>query len=566
MAIEEKVKLNTDGVTKPVKAATDAVTKLEKAILKVRAARLAQVKTAQKQAAKEEALTRKHFSTIKKNQERTRKAEEAAFKARGREANKEDKQDDKAKGNALAIAGAVLGIGLAAAAAAVKVAKLGASFLEVASNALDARRGATGLMDMLTGRGSKTLEAVDRLSGKLGVSLQEGREQFDKFRSAGLDNKQTAALMKLRADVEAVTGSSARADEAVEKVLAAKKEKRSVEDQMKAIAKSAKTMGQGLDAAQKSAGTLGGQLKRLKDLPARALNALVADPAAAKTIDSIGVAIGATIKEIAKSPEAAKFVEQLKRAFVAVGGAVATLIPLVAPFLISLMGYITPIIAGVASIAEKFSDWAEQDDNMDMLISGMKTAARVVAAFAIALGVLGGIALTVGAILAASAAVPFMVVAAIGAAVMWLKDKAAEWYEAGVEMVNGFIEGITSMVGDAIASVKDLGAKAAGALKAALQIKSPSKLFEKFGKFTVEGYTEGVDKTAPQVEDSVGAMVAPPAAQAKAGIGGGMNVNITLNVTAGPGATKQDGENVASGLMPVIRREIEAYFSTLVPA
>lgn len=566
MAIEEKVKLDTDGVTKPSKKAADAVAKLEKAILKVRAAKLAQVKTAQKQAAKEEALTRKHFQTIKKNQDRARKAEDAAFKAKGQAHNKEDKQDDKAKGNALAIAGAIIGIGVAAVAASVGVAKLGAEFLDLASNALDARRGAVGLMDMLSGRGEKTLQAVDRLSGALGVSLGEGREQFDKFRSAGLDNKQSAALMKLRADVEAVTGSSARADEAVEKVLAAKKAKGSVEDQMKAIAKSAKTMGQGMDAAQKSAGTLGGQLKRLKDLPARALDAMVADPEVASTLDSIGVSIGKTMKEIASSPEAAKFLGQLKSAFLAIGKAVATLIPLVAPFLKTLMAAAAPVVGVISKIATAFTDWASKGENMKILETAMKMAAKAVVAFVIAIGVLGAIALTVGAYIAGLAAVPFAVAAAIGAAAMLLKDKASEWYEAGVEMVNGFIDGITSMVGDAISSVKELGAKAAGALKAALQIKSPSKLFEKFGKFTVEGFNQGIDKTAPSTADAVGGMVAPPSAQAKPSGGSGPIFNLTLNVVAGAGATKQDGENMAAGLVPMIRREVEAFFSTMVPA
>lgn len=485
-------------------------------------------------------------------------------KKRGTLARREELQDDRIKTSTLGIIGTILGIGAAAAAAAVSVAKLGVSFTHAASEALDTRRGAEGLFAALTGgRGKQAVEAVDRLGEQLGLSLGEAREQFDKFRTAGLDNKQTAQLMKLRADIVAVTGSAERGDEAVEKVLAAKKEGRSVKEQMDALAKSAGTLGQGFDAAKNKVQTLGGALKTIKDAPARFLDSFVKQPQVAESMDKLGQSISKTLGKLMESPAAAKALAMVTNGFEIMMSIVSALIPLVVPFFEGIVGAAEPVADVLAPIGKAIANAFKDADKVEMVATAFKVLGAAVVIAGIALGVAVGI---VGVVVASLLAVPV----AIAAAVLGLaklasaaKEKLAEWRDAGVQAVQGLIDGIKSKVSSAVAAAKQLASDVSGAIKSALKIGSPSKLMEDYGEFTVAGFNKGIENMSPAAQDSMSSMApsGSPRPAAAPVASGGKSFTLQLSVSAQPGATKQDGENLASGIIPIIRKEIDSYLA-----
>jgi len=68
----------------------------------------------------------------------------------------------------------------------------------------------------------------------------------------------------------------------------------------------------------------------------------------------------------------------------------------------------------------------------------------------------------------------------------------------GKNLVQGIIQGIKESITDAVASVGELGGAVIAKFKNMLGIKSPSKVFEQFGVFTMQGLAQGITKGAPQ--------------------------------------------------------------------
>jgi hypothetical protein len=90
------------------------------------------------------------------------------------------------------------GFGAAIAVGTVAATALAVAIGTVAYSAGKARDSSKQLIDTLTGgNGAAALALIDKQSKALGVSLQQGRDDFVAFRQAGLDNKQSAALEKV---------------------------------------------------------------------------------------------------------------------------------------------------------------------------------------------------------------------------------------------------------------------------------------------------------------------------------------------------------------------------------
>ena len=118
-----------------------------------------------------------------------------------------------------------------------------------------------------------------------------------------------------------------------------------------------------------------------------------------------------------------------------------------------------------------------------------------------------------------------------------------------------------------MAAAKQLGDKVKGALKDALQVHSPSKVGEFVGKMVGLGVAQGVEKAIPGAESAAtglgsstaGAVAGGAAASSGGGSSGAPAFTLTLNVSANPGATQSDGEQLAAGIIPVIRREVSSW-------
>lgn len=109
----------------------------------------------------------------------------------------------------------------------------------------------------------------------------------------------------------------------------------------------------------------------------------------------------------------------------------------------------------------------------------------------------------------------FSVVSLVGSTVAQILAFKDTMLSAGVNMGTnlwaGFVQGIES----GIAAVLDAGTKLANAAKSAvgnaLTIQSPSRVMMEMGAYTAEGFAQGVDGGAGQVDASMRDMVAPPA-------------------------------------------------------
>lgn len=94
------------------------------------------------------------------------------------------------------------------------------------------------------------------------------------------------------------------------------------------------------------------------------------------------------------------------------------------------------------------------------------------------------------------AELPSSIISALG-------DVGSLLYNSGVNLIQGFVNGVTSMVGSLISSVS--GALSAGitAGKEILGINSPSKVFYGFGLGTIEGYVNALNDSEKNVRDAV---------------------------------------------------------------
>lgn len=120
---------------------------------------------------------------------------------------------------------------------------------------------------------------------------------------------------------------------------------------------------------------------------------------------------------------------------------------------------------------------------------------------------------------------------------------AGQMYDAGIAAQQGLIKGLESDDAKLKAAAKNLASKLTKAVKKALGIKSPSRVFRSLGAFTIAGLRDGLAKTAPitRVMDKITSAVetgynptltaptiTPPTATAAA-TGPGVTYNITVH-------------------------------------
>jgi len=65
-------------------------------------------------------------------------------------------------------------------------------------------------------------------------------------------------------------------------------------------------------------------------------------------------------------------------------------------------------------------------------------------------------------------------------------------YDAGVDTVSGFANGVADKAGDAVDAVKGMASSAVGGLTGLLRIQSPSRLMYELGEYTVEGFVNAI--------------------------------------------------------------------------
>lgn len=87
-----------------------------------------------------------------------------------------------------------------------------------------------------------------------------------------------------------------------------------------------------------------------------------------------------------------------------------------------------------------------------------------------------------------------------------LKNQITKIKDVGKNMIKGLWQGAKDMKDWVVNRFKGLGKSILGGMKKALGIKSPSKEFAIIGKFSMLGYTEGLEKMQPELDKAINSM------------------------------------------------------------
>lgn len=124
---------------------------------------------------------------------------------------------------------------------------------------------------------------------------------------------------------------------------------------------------------------------------------------------------------------------------------------------------------------------------------------------------------------------------AIDSAKEGMANAGTALWQAGVDMVQGFINGIGSMFGSVWSKATELAGGAVNAVKTFLGIHSPSRVFIEMGKFTAQGMSVGLDKysrlavnSAKGLASNVVDSVRNPLSAVSKMLDGDMDINPTI--------------------------------------
>lgn len=403
------------------------------------------------------------------------------------------------------------------------------------------REGATSALDQLTGgRGEAALASLESAARDLGISTESAVDQFKGLREAGASNADASALIKMRADLEAVGLSSEQAEKAVDATLKRIKKGEDAGDAIADVAKSFGAVGDGANAAAKRSLTFSGALANIQAIGGRVFGRIA--EAAGPALDGIGAKITSVLDSFEDS------------------GAMQSAIDGIA----AALEYVPPIIDGILAAWDAFSASAEPgvtalsdafgslSDALGESGGGMSAASAVGSALGFVIstiantvaGVVSTIAAFVGALSAMSGAAS-SAGEAVGDALSSIAD--IDLASAGADLIAGFIEGIMGAIGSVVSAAASVGDAAAGALKGALGIASPSKvaleLAENFGgtfaETTEETIPAEIDAPSMTAVEIPAPEVAPAndvGASVMAGGGGGAPVvHVEINISGGAG-------------------------------
>lgn len=175
-------------------------------------------------------------------------------------------------------------IGAAVAASAIGIVGLGAEILKLGHDSSRAKEGALSMINAFTeGHGKQTLEYLDQLARKLGLSVKDVRDDWIRFNAAGMTNHMATSLVKTKADLMAMGQSAEQAQGAIDQVLAAGHNNEEAINQLSILKKAFPGVGEGAIAAAYATHSFGAALNRLKDS---------ADLELAKIWDRVGPSLG----------------------------------------------------------------------------------------------------------------------------------------------------------------------------------------------------------------------------------------------------------------------------------
>lgn len=440
---------------------------------------------------------------------------------------------DAVKKGASAAAGGLASAGktalqFAGGAAAAGVAAIAAALVKVGQTTI-ARDNLRATLDQVTkGRGAEALKQLDKLAKGLNKSTEEVTADFVALRKQGLDNVNSAKLIKLRADLEAVGVDSATAEKAVQKAAAAIKSGQGADAAIKNVAKAYGASGDGANAAAKKAYTLEGALTRIK---------LMLEQGLAAVADKLGPKLTGLVDKIAKGFENLDSAD-VEKYFDNIGEAIDALGPVV-DFAFKAIGVGIKVALASFQALSSAASWVS---------AAVTVAAQYIgqAWTAVAPVITSAIDTVSAAYTSVSTTVGNMVTAVTG----FVSSFAA----AGKALIDGFVKGITDGVSNAVNAAKNAGTAAKDALKSSLGIASPSKVAQAIAGNFVGSFNDTIESAAPANMQAM-APEAPTVPRGGSRANGGASLgNVTVNVYVTQ--TNATTEDIAIAVETGIRRAV----------
>lgn len=353
--------------------------------------------------------------------------------------------------------------------AAAAAAAMGYAIANAAKTANDARMNSEAMIGAWTkGDGQVAIAKLDRLADALGEKFSDVREQFVKFKEAGLSNTMSAQLIKLRADLVASGLSAEQAEKEIAPVLSAKTDG-ARSHYIKEIARDFGVAGDGALAAYKALHSFDGALSNMDNTKTKLLEDLWKriEPAVSDAAQQVAV----FFREFAASPQGQAVIETLSGAIVDVA----------------------------KSVVQLTSYWRE---NSTALSEGLSTAVSLGA------GLVTGLMHPIDSLAESfkwlGDNIKFFgivsindFVAAVGDSYNFVNELASRFFEAGSNIVGGLVDGITSRASAVADAVKGMASSVTEPFKSALGIQSPSTVFAGYGRNVVEGFEQGQEEALP---------------------------------------------------------------------
>lgn len=125
----------------------------------------------------------------------------------------------------------------------------------------------------------------------------------------------------------------------------------------------------------------------------------------------------------------------------------------------------------------------------------------------------------------------------------WIKGLAGQMYQAGVDMIQGLVDGIKAMAYKPIEAVQEMASGIKNKFTDLLGIKSPSRVFMQFGHHITTGaqmgMKGGMGKLREASQSLAQTVIAPTAQPMMVGGGGSVSVNYSPVINLGAGVTPE---------------------------
>jgi tape measure domain-containing protein len=309
------------------------------------------------------------------------------------------------------------------------------------------------------------------------------------------------------------------------------------------------TTGQQLGAVARAASlSLGGQLERLKQAPTRLFEALAdsANPLGQRLAGMV-----ARLNEFLNPNSAAgqRVIGMMLDGFNTV---------------VSALEKIPAVMATINGWFQTARGWMDAlpAGMLDNLVLGLKTMAVVA----------GAVVLGIGGIVAAAVMAQGYIISRIGAAVRpfvelyegvkrvldYLTLLYVSFQRTGGSAIQGFIGGFMAQATAALTMVQTFGDQVANALRSALGIHSPSRVFMEMGAMSGEGFALGLSGSMPDASYDYGGVAPPTTAAAASTAAGARSFSVTIDKVEIVANDRDGGERAAEGFYSRVTELFEA--------